>query len=114
MLTFLDLLVMAFVGLSALSVLALSLMFLVRKPLVRKVCLYIVAALCVYMAYVGLYIGSSGLFFGQMVCGVVVGLAGIAAVVLERLSKGSKKKFLIARILAAVELVIGMCNAFVW
>ncbi len=114
MLTFLDLLVMAFVGLSALSVLALCLMFLVRKPVVRRVCLYLVSALCVYMAYVGIYIGSAGLFLGQSVCGVVVGLAGIGAVVLERLSKGNEKKFLIARILASVALVIGMCNAFIW
>ncbi len=113
MLTFLDLLVIAFVSLSALSLLVLCLMFLVRKPIVRKVSFYIAAALCVHMAYVGIYI-SSGLFPNQTVCGVIVGLAGVAAVVLERLSKGNQKTFLFARILSAIALVIGMFNAFVW
>ena len=39
-------------------------------------------------------------------------LAGIGAVVLERLSKDSKKKFQLAQVLASVALVIGMFNAF--
>ena len=34
------------------------------------------------------------------------------AVVLERLSKGSEKKFLLSQVLASGSLVIGMFNAF--
>ena len=113
MLTALDFLAMAFVGLSALSLLAVCLMFLVRKPVARKVCFYIVVILCIYMAYVGLYI-SSGFFLGQTIVAVIVGLTGIATVVLERLSNNDNKKFLIARILSAIALVIGMFNAFLW
>ena len=107
MLTALDFLTLAFIGLSALSLLAVCLMFLVRKPVARKVCFYIVVILCIYMAYVGLYI-SSGFFLGQTIVAVIVGLTGIATVVLERLSNNDNKKFLIARILSAIALVIGM------
>ena len=113
MLTALDFLTLAFIGLSALSLLAVCLMLLVRKPVVRKVCFYIVVILCIYMAYVGLYI-SSGFFLGQTIVVVIVGLTGIATVVLERLSNNDNKKFLIARILSAIALVIGMFNAFLW
>lgn len=113
MLTALDFLTLAFIGLSALSLLAVCLMFLVRKPVARKVCFYIVVILCIYMAYVGLYI-SSGFFLGQTIVAVIVGLTGIATVVLERLSNNDNKKFLIARILSAIALVIGMFNAFLW
>ena len=113
MLTALDFLTLAFIGLSALSLLAVCLMLLVRKPVVRKVCFYIVVILCIYMAYVGLYI-SSGFFLRQTIVAVIVGLTGIATVVLERLSNNDNKKFLIARILSAISLVIGMFNAFLW
>lgn len=113
MLTALDFLTLAFIGLFALSLLAVCLMFLVRKPVARKVCFYIVVILCIYMAYVGLYI-SSGFFLGQTIVAVIVGLTGIATVVLERLSNNDNKKFLIARILSAIALVIGMFNAFLW
>ena len=113
MLTALDFLTLAFIGLSALSLLAVCLMFLVRKPVARKVCFYIVVILCIYMAYVDLYI-SSGFFLGQTIVAVIVGLTGIATVVLERLSNNDNKKFLIARILSAIALVIGMFNAFLW
>ena len=43
---------------------------------------------------------------------VVLALAAIGAVVLERLSKGSEKRFLLSQILASASLVIGMFNAF--
>ena len=51
-------------------------------------------------------------YTGQAIIGVLIGLASLAAVVLERLSRGSKKRYLLARILAAASLVIGLFNAF--
>lgn len=111
MLTFLDLLVLVFMVLSAVSLLALCLMFLVRKPVVRKVCFYIVVALGIYAATVGARIGTF-MFPTQTAIAVVAGIISIAAFVLERMSKENEKKFLIARILSAVALVVGICNAF--
>lgn len=113
MLTFLDLLVVVFMILATVSLLALCLMFLVHKPIVRKVCFYIVEALGIYVATVGVRINGY-MFPGQSVIAVLAGIACIAALVLERMSKGDEKKFLIARILSAAALVVGICNAFLF
>ena len=97
--------------LAAVSLVSVALMFLVRNTMVRRVCLWIVAALGVYMGYVGLrimWINSAE----QSALAVLMALTSIGAFVLERLSKNSKKRFLIARIMASAALVIGMLNAF--
>ena len=113
MFTFLDLLVVVFMVLAALGLMAVCLMFLVRKPIVRKVCFYMTVALSVFAAYAGMRIGGS-LFPTQTAVAVIAGLAGIAALVFERLSKGDEKKFLFSRILSAAALVVGMVNAFMF
>ena len=86
MFTFLDLLVVVFMVLAASSLLALCLMFLVRSPKIKKVCFYIVVALGVYAASIGIRIGWP-LFPGQVVVGVAAGVASVAALVLERVSR---------------------------
>ncbi|MBE6893697.1 MAG: hypothetical protein E7482_06775 [Ruminococcaceae bacterium] len=111
MLTSLDWLVIVYMGMVAASLLSLCLMFLVRRPRIKQVCLYIVAALGVYAASVGIRIGL-GLFPVQVAVGVAAGAASIGAIVLERTAKGSEKKLKTARILAAAALVIGVINTF--
>lgn len=110
MLNFLDLLVIVFMVLSALSLLAVCLMFLVRKPVIRKVCFYIVVALGIYAATIGARIGTF-LFPMQTAIALAAGAASIVALVLERRYKGDDKKFLIARVVATAALVIGIFNA---
>ena len=109
--TFLDLLIVVVMALAAVSLVAMALMFLVKNKKVRRFCLYLVAALGVYMGYVGCRILWPG-FLPQVLLAVAMALTAIGAVVLERLSKGCEKKFRLARILASGALVIGMCNAF--
>ena len=109
--TFLDLLIVVVMVLSAASLLAMALMFLVKDKKVRRVCLYIVAGLSLYMGYVGFRINWPG-FLPQVILAVVMALTGIGAVVLERLSKDDEKKFLLARVLASAALIVGMFNAF--
>lgn len=111
MLNSLDILVIAAMALVAVGLLALVLMFLVRNKRVKQVCLYIVAALGIYIATVSLRIFWLG-FEGQMLLGLALGAVSIGAIVLERLSKGSEKKLLIAQIMAAAALVLGIVNAF--
>ena len=111
MITFLDLLVVVVMGLCAVSLVAIALMFLVKNKKVKQLCLYLVAALGVYIGYVGCRILWPG-FLPQVVLAVVMALAGIGAVVLERLSKNNEKRILLAQILASAALVIGMFNAF--
>jgi len=111
MLNSLDLLIIVALVLIAASLLSLVLMFLVKNKTVKRICLYLVSALGIYLGYVGAYINWPG-FGGQIAVGVIVALASIAAVVLELCSKGSESKNLVARIMAAAALVIGVANAF--
>ena len=109
--TFLDLLIVVVLALAAVSLVAIALMFLVKNTKVRRVCLWLVAALGVYIGYVGIRINYLG-FLPEMLLAGLMALTGIGAVVLERLSKGDEKKFLIARIMASAALLVGMINAF--
>lgn len=111
MYTFLDLLIIVVMVLVAVSLLALALLFLSRNEKVRRVCLYVVAALGVYMGYVGTRINWPG-FTSQVILAVVMALIAVGAVVVERLHKGQEKQFKLARAMAAVSLVVGMVNAF--
>ena len=111
MVTFLDLLVVIVMVLCAVSLVAMALMFLVKNKKVKRICLYLVAALGIYMGYVGCQILWPG-FLPQVILAVAMALVSIGAVVLERLSRGSEKKFLLSQILASASLVIGMFNAF--
>ena len=111
--TFLDLLIVVVLALVAVSFVAIALMFLVKNRTVKRVCLYIVALLGIYISYVGCRILWPG-FVGQGLLAVALGVACAGAVVLERVKKADANYFLAARILAAVALLCGMFNAFVW
>ena len=50
---FLDLLILVVMVLSAVSLLAMALMFLVKNKKVTRFCFYLVVALGIYMGYVG-------------------------------------------------------------
>lgn len=111
MLTFLDLLVIVFMALAAASLLAVCLMFFVRNMKVKKVCFYFVVALSIYACSISIRMFWP-LFPIQLALGIGLGAMSVAAFILERLSKGDVKKFTIARIMAAVALVLGIINAF--
>lgn len=111
MFTFLDALVIVFMALAAAGLLSLCLMFLVKNRKLQKVSLYVAVALGLYLCTVSVRIGFP-LFPVQAALGVALGGVSVAALVLERLSKDDEKKFRLARILAAVGLVVGLVNAF--
>lgn len=111
MTTFLDLLIVAVLALSAAALVATVLMFLVKNRTVKRVCLYLLVAMGIYMGYVGLrimWINS----LEQSVLAVLMALTAIGALVLERMSKDSGRKLLIAEIMASAALFVGMLNAF--
>lgn len=111
MFTFLDLLVVVFLVVAALGLLSVCLMFLTRNRVIQRICIYVAAALGLFAGYASVETFGS-LFPGQMMVGVALALVGVAAVVLERMSKGNEKMFNLARILAAVSAVLGIVNAF--
>lgn len=109
MLTSLDLLIIVYLIMIAAGLLALCLMFLARRPLLKKVCFYFVSALGIYTASVGIRIGFV-LFPVQAAIGVLAGLASIVAILLSLKYKNEEKKLRIVRILAAAALVVGLIN----
>ena len=109
--TFLDLLIVVVLALAAVGLVSMALQFLVKNRTVKRICLYIVAALGIYMGYVGCRILWPG-FIAQVVLAVVAALVSIGAIVLERRSRDSKGKFLTAQVMASGALIVGMLNAF--
>lgn len=111
MFTFLDLLIVVSMGLMAASALALALMFLLKNKTAQRVCLYVVAALGVYIGTVGFRINWLGFEF-QAGLAIALAVVSVGAVVLERLKKNDEKLFLLSRLLATGALALGMVNAF--
>lgn len=111
MFTFLDLLIVVVLALAAASVLALALMFLLKNKTAQRVCMYVTAALGVYIGTVGFQINWPGFQF-QAILAIALALVCIGAVVLERLKKNDEKMFLMSRLMAAGALALGMANAF--
>lgn len=109
--TFLDLLIVVVMVLAVVSLVAMVLMFLVKNRKVSRVCLWIVAALGIYMGYVGLrimWVNS----LAQSALAVMMALTAIGSIVLERLSRDNYKMYLTAQIMASAALIVGMFNAF--
>ena len=111
MLNSLDLLIILFLVVAVIALLSLCLLWLVKKPLVRRIALIGLSAVGLYLAAMGTYIGAVAGFPVQLIAGIVLGAAAIAAVVLELRSKGAKAP-LIARSLVSLSVVLGMVNAF--
>lgn len=109
--TFLDVLVTVFIGLSVVGLVAIGLMFLGKNHKFQQICLYIVVALGIYACSISIRIGFP-FYPMQYILGILAGVMSIAALVLERLSKKDAKKFQLARLLAAASLVLGMFAAF--
>ena len=111
MLTSLDWLVIVFMGLVALTLLSLCLMFFLKNKTAKRVCFYIVAVLALYVSSIALRIGLGGWFTTQIFFGVLTVLMSVGAIVLDLISKNHEKQQKIARILAAASLAIGFMNA---
>lgn len=111
MLNSLDLLIIVFLALAVIALLALCLLWLVKKPPVRRICLMALAGVGLYLAAMGAYIGAVAGFPVQLIAAIALGAAAIAAVVLELRGK-TNKTALIARSLMSASVVLGMVNAF--
>ena len=81
-----------------------------KKPLVRRICLFFLAAVALYFAAMGAYIGRF-VFVGQTVIALVLGAAAITAVVLELKGKVNSKTALIANLLISASVVLAVLNA---
>lgn len=108
--TFLDLLIVVSMLMLAGGLLSVVLMFAIRNQIVRRVFFYVTVALGLYVGYVGARINWLD-FPGQMMLAILMALTGVAALVLERVGHKSEKSFLIARLMSAAALTVGLVNA---
>ena len=111
MFTSLDLLIIVFMALAAVTLISLALMFLIRNNTARRICFYVSSALGVYISWVGFRIGLGGMFPLRIAIGILTALACVGAFVLERVRKDNSGLFLVARLLTAASLMIGIFNA---
>ena len=110
MLNSLDLLIIVFLATAVIGLLSLVLLFLSKKPLVRRIATFVLAGLSLFLAYGGIYIGLSD-FPLQTAVAVIAAIAAIVSVVLELAGK-SEKFGKYARILSVAGLVLGLAAAF--
>ena len=112
MLNFLDLLVIVFLAVAAFSLLSVVVMFVVKNPLVQKISLglSVLVSLGLAVSYLPSFLTFD--FGRQFAAGILFALLGVGGGILAILAKGDEKKFLVARILAAAGLVLGIANAF--
>lgn len=111
MLTSLDLLVIVFIVLAALTLLSLCLMFLLKNTVARRVFFYVLSVIGIYVSWIGFRIGYGGYFPIQMAVGVLTAASFVGAFVLERVFRKNGKVFLISRIASAVTLAVAFYNA---
>ena len=77
--------------------------------IVLVICLFFLAAVALYFAAMGAYIGRF-VFVGQTVIALVLGAAAITAVVLELKGK-TEKTALISRLAVSASVVLAVLNA---
>lgn len=112
MLTSLDWLVILFMGLAFASLLSLALMFLLKNKVVRYIAMGLVLATAASAAFFGFMVGITGYFMGQLAIALLSFSLIAAAIVLGIIGAKRPKLFLVARIVAAASLVLGMLSAF--
>ncbi len=112
--TSLDLLVLVFAAFAAATVAVICLMFLLKNQRAKKVMFYASVVLGALISAAGLYIAFSGMFAFDIMIAIVSAAAVIASAILAHRSKFSGKLFVVAQILSAAVLVIGIYNIFLW
>ena len=108
----LDMLVIVFMVMSAASLLAVCLLFLMKKEWMKKICFYFLTLQGMLVSWMNAMMTPAS-FPGELALGWGLGAVSVAALLMELCSK-SEKTTRIARILAAVSVVLGMGNAFLF
>ncbi len=111
MLTSLDLLVIVCMAVAALTLLSVSLMFLIKNKTAKKVFFYITTALGLFVSVAAFLVGFSGFFPIQMAISLLTAWLSIAAIVVSIVCRKYKWTFLAVRLASVAALVIGFINA---
>lgn len=110
----LDLLVLVFAVLAAVALAAVSLMFLLKNKLAKRIAFYASVALGVLLSSVGIYVAAVSalpVFVGVAAAGL---LLSIGALMLERFGKDKAKGFVLARVGSVAALALGLYSLYLW
>lgn len=105
----LGILLIGFMALSALSILSIVLMFVLKNEKAQKIAFYFTAASSIIIAinYAGM---TPTYMVGDLIAAALVGFLAIAGILVERLAKDDEKtkKFKLAKIMVAVSALASM------
>ena len=110
MMNSLDVLVIVFMVMTAVSLLSVCLMFLMKHPTVKKVCFYFLGMQGMLVSWLNAMMTPVG-YEGKMMFGWILGAGSVAALLLQVCGKNEKYSKL-ARVLVALSVVLGTVNAF--
>lgn len=110
MLTSLDLLIIVFIALSAAALLGTLLLFVLKKPIAKRIFLYFLTAVTLLACVFNGLVAVSAYLPGKLALGVLLGAVAVAGVVLHHVGK---KKYapLTAQIMVAASTVLSILLA---
>ncbi len=112
MLDSLALLVIAFMVMSVISIIGVALLYLIKNEKIKKGIFYFLVAWGMVIAFFN--IKSIPIYMtGEILLAGALGAVGVAALVIQLVSK-KEKKFQVAKILATVSVVVGMIDCFMF
>jgi len=111
MLNPLGLLVIAFAVMSAIAVIAIVLLFIMKDEKKKKWIVYIMTALAIYIAWANAQSSPLPQFLGEAILGWIIGAVGVGGCMLQILGK-TKKQLLTAKILVVISVVAGIAELF--
>lgn len=106
-----DLLVVVFMTLIALTVLSIVLLFLLKNGIAKRVFFYLALALGLFASWGAISIGLIGSFIIQLVLGIATAVICVGLGVLSVIKRKDERVFFFAKTLAAVTLVVALFNA---
>lgn len=104
-------LVIAFAAMSAIALIAMISLFVMKDEKKKKYVVYIMAALGMYIAWANAQSSPLPQFLGEAIIGWVIGLLGVAGLLLQVCGK-SKKQLIFAKVLVIVSVVAGILELF--
>ena len=107
----LGLLAIVFIVMCVIAIFSIVLLFIMKDEKKKKYVVYVMAALGVYIAWANAQSSPLPQYLGSAVFGWILGLIGVAGLLLQISGKSKKQQFF-AKILVIISVVAGMIKLF--
>lgn len=107
----LGLLAIVFAAMSAVAVITIALLFIMKDERKKKYIVYFMAVLGMYIAWANAQSSPLPQFLGEAIIGWLLGALGVAGVFLQICGK-TKRQLLMAKILVVISVVAGIIELF--